>query len=170
MTELLNRFIQNNYDEVSRYTRYFVARLNSQLDIDTIINNAYIKARESKYKCTEEHEVKAMFLHLIKCELLWKSKSKDEIINSSENYYVEDIDEDTSEYEAQFMERLEILEKFRRQIDDRIKLIFFETYYDKRITTTRTIARHFGISASAAHYMITDMLDTIKQFEKTIQY
>jgi hypothetical protein len=170
MIALLNNYITKNYDEINRYTRYFVSRLNSQLDIDTIINNAYIKASESKYQYKEEHEAKAMFLHLIKCELLWQSDSKKEIINSVENEYIPDSIDDSLENEIKFSERLEILENYRGQITDKIKLIFFETYYDKQISTGRTIAKHFGISHTSAHFMINEMLESIKHFEKYGQY
>lgn len=170
MIALLNNYISNNYDEIKRYTLYFVGRLNSKHEVDTIINNAYIKATESKHQYKEEHEAKAMFLHLIKCELLWQSESRKEIINSVENEYIEDTIDDSLEDEIKFSDRLELLENYRSTIDDRIKLIFFETYYDKRLTTGRAIAKHFGISHTSAHLMIQDMLDSIKHFEKYGQY
>lgn len=170
MITLLNNYITKNYDDIRRYTLYFIGRLNSQHEVDTIINNAYIKASESKHIYKEEHEAKAMFLQLIKCELLWQSDSRKEIINSVENEYIPDTIDDSLEDEIKFSDRLELLENYRGKIDDKIKLIFFETYYDKRISTGRTIAKHFGISHTSAHFMINEMLESIKHFEKYGQY
>jgi hypothetical protein len=170
MIKLLNNYITKNYDDIRRYTLYFIGRLNSQHEVDTIINNAYIKASESKHIYKEEHEAKAMFLQLIKCELLWQSDSRKELINSVENEYIPDTIDDSLEDEIKFSERLELLENYRGKIDDKIKLIFFETYYYKRISTGRTIAKHFGISHTSAHFMINEMLESIKHFEKYGQY
>lgn len=170
MIKLLNNYITKNYDDIRRYTLYFIGRLNSQHEVNTIINNAYIKASESKHIYKEEHQAKAMFLQLIKCELLWQSDSRKEIINSVENEYIPDTIDDSLEDEIKFSDRLELLENYRGKIDDKIKLIFFETYYDKRVSTGRTIAKHFGISHTSAHFMINEMLDSIKHFEKYGQY
>jgi hypothetical protein len=171
MKAILDKYIQRNYSEINRYTNYFLHRLKSKLDADTVINNAYIKSLGYKNVVTEEYEAKAILFQLIKCELLWNSDSKKELITSVESDYVpEQEDTDLQEkilYELKYNEQKTILELYRSQINDRVKQYFFEAYYDKQICTTRRIAEHFNISTASAHLLIVEMKDDIRRFKKT---
>lgn len=169
MKKLLDKYITENYQEVNRYTHYFITRLKSKLDVDTVINNAYIQALKYKGSVEFEYQAKAVLFQLIKCELLWNSESKKELINSVEPDYLPEY-EDTELhekilFELRYNEQKTIIELYRSQLNDRVKLYFFEAYYDKQINTTRKIAEHFNISTASAHALINELKQGIRDLE-----
>jgi hypothetical protein len=169
MKALLDNYIQNNYKEVNRYANYFLHRLKSKLDADTVINNAYLRTLQYKGIIVEQYEAKALLFESIKAEVLWNSESKKEIINSVESDYIPEVeDTDLAEkiiQELRYNEQKNIVEIYRSQINDRVKLYFFQAYYDKGICTTRKIAEHFNISTASAHLLIVEMKEDIRRFE-----
>ena len=88
MKTLLDNYIQHNYKEVNRYANYFLHRLKSKLDVDTVINNAYLRTIQYKHPIEFEYEAKALLFESIKAEVLWNSESKKELINSVESDYI----------------------------------------------------------------------------------
>jgi hypothetical protein len=42
MKEALDRYITSNYAEVRAYTAYFLSKMGSYIDADTVINNSYL--------------------------------------------------------------------------------------------------------------------------------
>lgn len=169
MKALLDKYISENYKEVNRYANYFITRLKSKLDADTIINNAYLQCLKVRTPIEFEYQAKAHLFQLIKCELLWNSESKKELINSVESDYIPEI-EDTELHEKillelRYNEQKNIVKIYRSQINDRVKLYFFEVYYDKGINTTRKIAEHFNISSASAHELIIEIKKGIRELE-----
>lgn len=171
MKALLDNYIQRNYKEVNRYTNYFLHRLKSKLNADTVINNAYLRTLQYKGVIIEEYEAKALLFESIKAEVLWNSESKKELINSVESDYIPEVeDTDLAEkilLELKYNEQKNIIELYRSQINDRVKLYFFQAYYDKGICTTRRIAEHFNISTASAHLLIVEMKEEIRNYENT---
>ena len=59
-----------------------------------------------------------------------------------------------------------MVEIYRNSLDDRIKKIIFEAYYDKGHSTQTALAKYFNINSTSAFFLIKE----IKQNIKEIQY
>lgn len=181
MKRVLDKLLTDNYKEVERYTHYFLSRLKSNLDCDTVINNAYLSYIEHDIKGktpTLEHEVKYYFSHLIKCELLWQSKSKSEIITSVENDYISEVvdDENTNAIiiELNINRYKAIIDIYRESLRDKVKLIYFDTFLrlskaKEKAYTIRELASHFDISVGTAHGMITEIKRELRELEQLLK-
>jgi hypothetical protein len=168
MKVLLDQYLQCNYNEATKYAGYFIQRTKQQLNTNTVISNAYLRYIKINPAVKEPHEVKAYFFHLIKTEILWRdTDSKLEFVTANDDelqltdYENTDL-EDKIHVELKLQTQKQAIEQYREQCNDRVKLIFFETYYDKGYNTTRAIANHFDISVFAAHAMIREMKDDIQ--------
>lgn len=178
MKAILDNYLNNHYNEVERYTHYFLHRLKLNLDVSSVINNAYINYidHQSQGKTpTIEHEVSYYFSHLIKCELLWTSETKKELITSVENHYLADehIDSDSIIIDTTTKRRKIILEIYRNSLESKVKRIFFDTFIrlseqKGKPFTIRELANHFNISIGTAHNMVKDMRNEINEIQKFI--
>lgn len=178
MKVILDNYLNNNYNEVERYTHYFLHRLKLNLDVSSIINNAYINYidHESQGKTpTIEHEVSYYFSHLIKCELLWTSESKKELITSVENNYLvdEQLESDSIIIDTTTKKQKIILDIYRNSLESKIKRIFFDTFIrlseqkGKKITI-RELANHFNFSIGTAQNMVKEIRNEINEIQKFI--
>ena len=61
------------------------------------------------------------------------------------------------------MGRTKLIETYRGRITDRIKLIVFQTYFDKGYSTARAMAEYFKIPVTSAHYWIQEIKNDLKQ-------
>jgi hypothetical protein len=59
-----------------------------------------------------------------------------------------------------------MVEIYRSSLDDRIKRLIFEAYYDKGHSTQTALAKYFNINITSAYFLIRE----IKQNIKEIQY
>lgn len=176
MKVILDNYLNTNYKEVERYTHYFLHRLKLNLDVSSVINNAYINYidhQEQGKTPIIEHEVSYYFSHLIKCELLWTSETKKELITSVENHYLSDeqIESDSIIIDTTTKRRKIILEIYKNSLESKVKRIFFETFLrlseDKgKPFTIRELANHFNISIGTAHNMVKDMRNEINDIDK----
>lgn len=168
MKVLIDTYLQSNYNEVLKYTSYFVKRSKLRLSVQTVISNSYLKMLQINPEIKHEHEIKGYLFHLIKYEIIWNgTESKKELVNSLDFDLLKD--ETVDEFLINLQEELKIqnyraaLELYRNQQKDRVKKIFFETYFDKGYNTTRSIAKHFNISEFSSHGLITEMKQDIRQ-------
>ena len=176
MKALLDKYLQSNYNEASKYAAYFLQRSKLPINTNTIISNAYLRYCKINPSVTEAHQVKAYFFHLIKTEILWRdTDSRLEIVTAVEDelhltdYENTDLD-DKINIEVRITTQSKAIEQYREQCSDRVKLIFFETYYDKGYNTTRSIAEHFDISIFSAHLMIREMKDDIQDIYQQLKH
>jgi hypothetical protein len=176
MKALLDKYIQSNYIEASKYAAYFIQRSKLPLNPNTVISNAYLRYCKIQPAVKEPHEVKAYFFHLIKTEILWRDTcSRLEIVTAveDEQHLTDDNNtdlEDKINVELKLTAQSEAIEIYRATCNDRVKLIFFETYYDKGYNTTRAISSHFDISVFAAHGMIREMKDEINEIYNRLKH
>jgi hypothetical protein len=56
-----------------------------------------------------------------------------------------------------------VIDIYRRGITDKIKLIVFQTYFDKGYSTARSMAEYFKIPVTSAHYWIQEIKTDLKQ-------
>jgi len=168
MKALLDSYLQSNYIEVVKYTSYFIKRSKLKLSIQTVISNSYIRYIQISPSIEHEHEAKGYLFHLIKTEILWNgTESKKELCNSLDFDLLKD--ETIDEFLINLQEEFKIqnyhaaIELYRQEQKDRIKKIFFETYFDKGYSTTRSIAKHFNISEFSTHGLITEMKKDIRE-------
>ncbi len=70
---ILDKYINTNYSEIRKYTNYFLVRMNSLIDADTVINNSYLYLVKLNPKLNTENEVKSYLLNTIKQQVLWKT-------------------------------------------------------------------------------------------------
>jgi hypothetical protein len=120
-----------------------------------------------------EDKAKSYLLNTIKYELIWTQGSrtkKDDIYRSHE--YLGDSLDDPSDIEHKvnleesYNFKKAMVEIYRNSLDDRIKKIIFEAYYDKGHSTQTALAKYFDINSTSAFFLIKE----IKQNIKEIQY
>jgi hypothetical protein len=175
MKRMLDQYIQKNYTEVLKYTKHFIQRLKipSSIEADAVINNAYLHCAKLEIEEATEDKAKSYLLNTIKYELIWTQGSrtkKDDIYRSHE--YLGDSLDDSSDIEHKvnleesYNFKKAMVEIYRNSLDDRIKKIIFEAYYDKGHSTQTALAKYFDINSTSAFFLIKE----IKQNIKLIQY
>ena len=175
MKLILDQYINHHYDEVLKYTKHFLKVLNipNSIDADAVINNSYLHCIKVHIPDMTQDKAKSYLLNTIKFELIWTqgSRTKRDDIYKSQEHQGDDID-DTTDLEHKI--RLEnehnfkkaMVEIYRNNLDDRIKRIIFEAYYDKGHSTQTALAKYFNINSTSAFFLIKE----IKQNIKEIQY
>jgi hypothetical protein len=68
MKKALDRYISSNYAEVRAYTAYFLSKMGSYIDADTVINNSYLHVVNID---GDPDKVKGYLLNTIKYQILW---------------------------------------------------------------------------------------------------
>jgi hypothetical protein len=175
MKRMLDQYLQKNYTEVLKYTKHFIQRLKipSSIEADAVINNAYLHCVKLEIEGITEDKAKSYLLNTIKYELIWTQGSrtkKDDIYRSHE--YLGDSLDDSSDIEHKvnledsYNFKKAMVEIYRNSLDDRIKKIIFEAYYDKGHSTQTALAKYFDINSTSAFFLIKE----IKQNIKEIQY
>jgi len=175
MKLILDQYISRNYEEVLKYTKHFLKRLNipSSIDADAVINNAYLHCIKVNIPDMTTDKAKSYLLNTIKYELIWTqgSRSKKNDIYRSQEYLIDCLDDPTEmEHKIEIEERHNfkkaMVEIYRNSLDDRIKKLIFEAYYDKGHSTQTALAQYFDINITSAYFLIRE----IKQNIKSIQY
>ena len=173
MKKLLDRYINNNYHEVRAYTLYFLSKMGSNIEADTVINNSYLHVLTINEDAESEDQVKSYLLNTIKYQILWNTSlsHKDDRVTSME-YNGNDQVDDEQDLHAKILEdkiystHKGMIEIYRSEISDHVHRIVFEAYIDKGYTTARAMAKYFDIPVTSAHYLIKE----IKQNLRKLQY
>ena len=166
MKKALDSYINSNYAEVRAYTAYFLSKMGSYIDADTVINNSYLHVVTIDGDPTN---VKAYLLNTIKYQVLWStSKSnRDDKITAIEHPLTEPIDDDDLICKLREDKRYSfhkgLIEIYRKQITDKVELIVFEAYIDKGYITSRALATYFGITHTPAYYLIKELKQKINK-------
>ena len=168
---ILDRYINTNYAEIRKYTNYFLVRMNSTITADVVINNAYLYLVELNPDLNTENEVKSYLLNTIKKQILWNTSqsNKDESVTAIE-YTNNETNDDSDliykiEQERKYQLYKSCIEIYRNTIQDRIKLIIFEAYYDKGYTTSRAMGKYFNLPYVTAHYWIKEIKEDLKRIK-----
>ena len=174
MKLILDQYINHHYDEVLKYTKHFLKVLNipNSIDADAVINNSYLHCIKVHIPDMTQDKAKSYLLNTIKFELIWTqgSRTKLDYIYKSQEHQGDDID-DTTDLEHKI--RLEnehnfkkaMVEIYRNNLDDRIKRIIFEAYYDKGHSTQTALAQYFDINSTSAYFLIREIKQNIKQIQ-----
>ena len=174
MKLILDQYINHHYDEVLKYTKHFLKVLNipNSIDADAVINNSYLHCIKVHIPDMTQDKAKSYLLNTIKFELIWTqgSRTKRDDIYKSQEHQGDDID-DTTDLEHKI--RLEnehnfkkaMVEIYRNNLDDRIKRIIFEAYYDKGHSTQTALAQYFDINSTSAYFLIREIKQNIKQIQ-----
>ena len=172
MKLILDQYINHHYDEVLKYTKHFLKVLNipNSIDADAVINNSYLHCIKVHIPDMTQDKAKSYLLNTIKFELIWTqgSRTKRDDIYKSQEHQGDDMD-DTTDLEHKI--RLEnehnfkkaMVEIYRNNLDDRIKRIIFEAYYDKGHSTQTALAQYFDINSTSAYFLIREIKQNIKQ-------
>jgi len=168
---ILDTYINTNYSEIRKYTNYFLVRMNSTITADVVINNAYLYLVELNPELNTENEVKSYLLNTIKKQILWNTSqsNKDESVTAME-YTNNETNDDSDliykiEQERKYQLHKSCIEIYRNTIEDRIKLIIFEAYYDKGYTTARAMGKYFNLPYVTAHYWIREIKEDLKRIK-----
>lgn len=168
---ILDRYINTNYAEIRKYTNYFLVRMNSTITADVVINNAYLYLVDLNPDINTENEVKSYLLNTIKKQILWNTSqsNKDESVTAIE-YTNNETNDDSDliykiEQERKYQLHKSCIEIYRNTIQDRIKLIIFEAYYDKGYTTSRAMGKYFNLPYVTAHYWIKEIKEDLKRIK-----
>jgi hypothetical protein len=168
---ILDRYINTNYAEIRKYTNYFLVRMNSTITADVVINNAYLYLVDLNPDLNTENEVKSYLLNTIKKQILWNTSqsNKDESVTAIE-YTNNETNDDSDliykiEQERKYQLHKSCIEIYRNTIEDRIKLIIFEAYYDKGYTTSRAMGKYFNLPYVTAHYWIKEIKEDLKRIK-----
>ena len=169
MKAILDRYISTHYNEVYRYTRYFCAKYNPRLTIDTVINNAYLHCLTIQDNTTDVGKVKSYLLNSIKHQVIWQNldTNKQEKVLASEIAVPDTFDDDEDinykiAIEQQYQGWKSAVDIYRDGLTDNIKSIVATAYFDKGYTTARSMAKYFDIPVTSAHYLIADIKKTLK--------
>ena len=169
MRRALDSYISSNYKEVRAYTTYFLKKMGSYIDADTVINNSYLHVINID---GDPGKVKSYLLNTIKYQVLWScSKSnKDDRITAIEHPNNEPEDTDDLSYKLRedriYSFNKALIEIYRNEITDKVQLIVYEAYIDRGYITAKSMAIYFGITTTSAYYMIKE----IKQNLNELQY
>jgi hypothetical protein len=169
MKKALDNYISSNYSEVRAYTTYFLKKMGSYIDADTVINNSYLHVINIE---GDPDKVKSYLLNTIKYQVLWScSKSnKDDRITAIEHLLTEPIENDDLYYKLRedriYSFNKALIEIYRNEITDRVQKIVYEAYIDRGYVTAKSMAQYFGITTTSAYYFIKD----IKQNLNELQY
>lgn len=168
---ILDKYINTNYSEIRKYTNYFLVRMNSTITADVVINNSYLYLVELKPDINTENEVKSYLLNTIKKQVIWSTSqsNKDEAVTAIE-YTNNETNDDSDliykiEQERKYQLHKSCIEIYRNTIEDRIKLIIFEAYYDKGYTTARAMGKYFNLPYVTAHYWIREIKEDLKRIK-----
>ena len=168
---ILDRYINTNYAEIRKYTNYFLVRMNSTITADVVINNAYLYLIDLNPDLNTENEVKSYLLNTIKKQILWNTSqsNKDESVTAIE-YTNNETNDDSDliykiEQERKYQLHKSCIEIYRNTIEDRIKLIIFEAYYEKGYTTARAMGKYFDLPFTTAHYWIKEIKEDLKRIK-----
>ena len=173
MKRLLDRYINNNYHEVRAYTLYFLSKMGSNIEADTVINNSYLHVLTINEDSESEDQVKSYLLNTIKYQILWNTSlsHKDDRVTSMEYDGSDEVDNE-QDLQAKILEdkiystHKSLIEIYRSEIDDHVHRVVFEAYIDKGYITARAMAKYFDIPVTSAHYLIRE----IKQNLRKLQY
>ena len=178
MKQTLDKYIAENYAEIRLYTNYILTNYHSyknirysMLDADTCINNAYLHVLTIDTEKTDTNSVKSYLLNTIKFQIIWDtsvSHKQDDI--RSQEYIVTDIEDEDEvsrkiEIENRFNNQRSFVEIYRHKITDILDKAKFEAYFDKGFNTARSLAKHFNIPVTSAHYIIKDIKQKIRQIQ-----
>lgn len=170
MRPILDNYISAHYKEIRKYTNYFLVRMKSNISADAVINNSFLYLCNIDIEVTDPGKVKAYLLNTIKMQILWSTS----LTNRQERVTATDItmpivmDDDTHLSEKirediRYQDNMAVIETYRAGITDRIKLIVFQTYFDKGYSTARSMAEYFKIPVTSAHYWIQQIKNDLKQ-------
>ena len=168
---MLDKFINTNYNEVRKYTNYFLVRMNSRINADVVINNSYLYLIKLNPNLNTENEVKSYLFNTIKKQIIWStSQSNTEEQVTAMEYEPNETNDDTDliykiEQERKYQLYKSCIEIYRNTIKDRIKLIIFEAYYDKGYTTARAMGKYFNLPFTTAHYWIKEIKEDLKRIK-----
>jgi hypothetical protein len=174
MKDFLDQYITHNYSEVLKYTLHFIKTLNipDSIDAAAVINNAYLHCASLKVHCESTDKAKSYLLNTIKYELIWTqgSRTKRDDVYRSQEYIGDCIDDSTElqhkiELEEKHNFKKAMVEIYRNSLDDRIKKIIFEAYYDKGYSTQTALAKYFGINSTSAYFLIKEIKENINQIQ-----
>jgi hypothetical protein len=145
--------------------------MNSLIDADTVINNSYLYLVKLNPKLNTENEVKSYLLNTIKQQVLWKTSQSnvDDKVSAIE-YEPNETNDDSDliykiEQERKYQLHKSCIEIYRNTIQDRIKLIIFEAYYEKGYTTARAMGKYFDLPFTTAHYWIKEIKEDLKRIK-----
>lgn len=168
---ILDRYINTNYAEIRKYTNYFLVRMNSTITADVVINNAYLYLVKLNPDLNTENEFKSYLLNTIKKQILWKTSvsNLEEQVNALE-YEPNETNDDSDlifkiEEERKYQLHKSCIEIYKNTIQDRIKLIIFEAYYEKGYTTARAMGKYFDLPFTTAHYWIKEIKEDLKRIK-----
>ena len=168
---ILDRYINTNYAEIRKYTNYFLVRMNSTITADVVINNAYLYLVKLNPDLNTENEVKSYLLNTIKKQIIWKTSTSnlEEQVTAME-YEPNETNDDSDlifkiEEERKYQLQKSCIEIYKNTIQDRIKLIIFEAYYEKGYTTARAMGKYFDLPFTTAHYWIKEIKEDLKRIK-----
>ena len=103
-------------------------------------------------------------------QILWSTSltNRQERVTATDSTMPIVMDDDTDLWDKiredmQYQDNMAVIETYRGRITDRIKLIVFQTYFDKGYSTARAMAEYFKIPVTSAHYWIQEIKNDLKQ-------
>lgn len=151
---------------------------NKKIDTHAAINEAYIYIWERPDLMTDPNMLQRIAINFIKKSIHWstsKLNKLENVNNLNEVFFNDDLDDDSDmddkiQLEKWYTDRKCILEMYRKQEVDKVKLIIFDLYYNKGITKGVDLAKHLGINKDYSCRYIREMKADIKKFAKDNNY
>lgn len=145
--------------------------MKSTISADIVINNSYLYLIDLNPEINTENEVKSYLFNTIKKQIIWKTSisNKEEQVNAME-YEPNETNDDSDlifkiEQERKYQLHKSCIEIYKNTINDRIKLIIFEAYYEKGYTTARAMGKYFDLPFTTAHYWIKEIKEDLRKIK-----
>lgn len=143
--------------------------MKSTISADIVINNSYLYLIGLNPKINTENEVKSYLFNTIKKQIIWKTSqsNKEEQVNAME-YEPNETNDDSDlifkiEQERKYQLHKSCIEIYKNTINDRIKLIIFEAYYEKGYTTARAMGEYFNLPYTTCYYWIREIKEDLRK-------
>lgn len=156
---LLNNVVTNQYKELEKYATFIRKVSGRNIQIESVISQAYINAVKHTPKSPEE--AKAILFHYIRCEYLYtRTASQKEIITSAQ------FEIDIPEEEEDEMAKIDLMDIVNREVStwNFIDRGFFKRYMEMKMDKKKVadIANVYGIDYTYTQKKISNLKKKIR--------
>ena len=171
----IDKWYSDNYKWLLEISKSHIFLNRRKIDPNDLVSNAYLYVLSKQNIIEDEQMLETFSARFIMMESYWwNSKSNKETpkgFDQEEEFDLIDEDDDIDykiEYEKWYNNSKCKLEEYRQTISKKEDLIFFDVYWNYAskniVPTVRRMAKHFGISPTSTHTLITEMRKNLNNF------
>lgn len=174
----IDLYFTNNYNSINALAKNIINQFKRNYDSESLLSNGYIYLNQKIKEIPTTEDIQKWLITYIKNEIKWENSQikKEEKINYSEQ--IDDkydaIDDETDiqdkiAFEMRYNEQKTILFQYRNQYQqDKQKQIIFDVYFVKGFSSSRKMAKHFGLHYVTCWKLIKEMKSDINHFIENV--